>query len=64
MTVNQLIAKLQTLPGNMSVFVAERRTDFAFGLVNSVRMSAIQMSENPDGTGESAKETVIILDEE
>jgi len=34
MTVKQLIKELSNYPENMDVFVAERKTDFAYGLVN------------------------------
>ena len=68
MTVKQLREKLSQYPGNMDVFVAERKTGFAYGLVNSVRKEEILFTENPDfNLGEdevSARDTVVIIDEE
>jgi hypothetical protein len=67
MTVKELKEKLQQYPDDMDVFVSERKTDFAYGLVNSVRSEEITFAENPD-FGEDdevqAKETVVIIDEE
>jgi hypothetical protein len=69
MTVKQLKEKLSKYPDNMEVFVAERKTEFAYGLVNSVRKEEILFTENPDfedfGEDEvSARDTVVIIDEE
>jgi len=66
MTVKELKQALASYPENMDVFVAERKSDFAYGLVNSVRMEEITFVENPDfEKGDvQAKDTVVILDEE
>lgn len=69
MTVKQLKDKLSQYPDHMDVFIAERKTEFAYGLLNSVRCEEIIFTENPEfedfGEDEvSATDTVIILDEE
>lgn len=67
MTVKQLKEKLAQYPDNLEVFVAERKTEFAFGLVNSVRSEEITFAENPDFDEDEevqAKDTVVIIDEE
>jgi len=67
MTVKQLIKELSNYPENMDVFVAERKTEFAYGLVNSIRSKEITFSENPDfdiDEESQAKDTVVIIDEE
>lgn len=63
MTVKELKEKLSNFPDNMEVFVAERKTDFAFGLVNSCYQKEINFMEEPDGKPLS-KNTVVIIDEE
>lgn len=63
MNVKQLKAELAKYPDDMDVFVAERKTDFTYGLVNSIRSKRINCMEEPDGKT-LAKETVVILDEE
>lgn len=69
MTVKQLKEKLAQYPDDMDVFVAERKTEFTYGLVNSVRKDEIIFTENPDfadfGEDEvQARDTVVIIDEE
>lgn len=63
MTVKKLIEKLSQYPENMEVFMADRKTDFAYGLLNSVRKQEINFMEEPNGKVLS-KEDVVILDEE
>lgn len=49
----------------MEVFIAERKTDFTFGLLNSVTKKEVVFSEDPDYVTElHAKDDVLILDEE
>lgn len=51
----------------MDVFVAERKTEFAYGLVNSIRSEEITFAENTDFSEDEevlAKDTVVIIDEE
>lgn len=63
MTVKELKAKIETLPENMEVFVAERKTDFTYGLVNSAHVMEINFSEEPDSKP-LACDTVLVLDED
>ncbi len=63
MTVKELKHELSKYPDNMEVFVAERKTEFSYGLVNSVFSKEINMMEEPDSEP-LAKETVVIIDEE
>ena len=63
MTVKEMIKKLSKYPENMDVFVAERKTDFNYGLVNSCYKNEINFMEHPDGEILSSYE-VVILDEE
>lgn len=63
MNVKELKQKLDLYPDDMDVFLAERQTEFSYGLLNSVRKEIINCKETPDGKV-LAKETVIILDEE
>ena len=63
MTVKELKEKLSQYPDHMYVFMAERKTEFGYGLLNSVRCDEISFMEEPDGDP-LATDTVIILDEE
>lgn len=63
MTVKQLKEILAKLPDHMDVFVAERKTEFAYGLVNSAEVKKINFMEEPDGPVLS-KDKVLVLDEE
>lgn len=63
MTVKQLKEKLNEYPDEMDVFMAERKTEFAYGLLNSVKQKKIGFSEEEDGEIE-VMENVVILDEE
>jgi hypothetical protein len=64
MTKRQLIEKLNPYPDNMDVFMAERKTKFAFGLVNSVRQQKIKFADSPNFDIAIATISVVILDEE
>ena len=64
MTVKQLREELEQYPDNMEVFVAERKTDFKYGLVNSVTSEVIGLKEDPGDEDALATERVVILDEE
>lgn len=63
MTVKELKAQLNKYPDNMDVFMAERKTEFTYGLLNSVSCEEINFVE---GLGEKvlSVEQVIVLDEE
>jgi len=62
MTVKELKNQLENYPDHMDVFVAERKTEFAYGLVNSVTSKEINMAEEPGGEV-LARDTVVIIDE-
>lgn len=63
MTVKELRQELEGLPDLMDVFVAERKTEFTYGLVNSANVKEINFLEDPEGEP-LAKDKVLILDEE
>jgi hypothetical protein len=63
MKIKELKEKIKNLPDNMDVFVAERKTEFAYGLINSAIVKKINLVEDPDGEV-LAQENVFILDEE
>ena len=63
MSVKELKEKLSKYPDSMLVFVAERKTEFAYGLVNSVTTRCINFSEDPD-SDPMANDDVVVLDEE
>lgn len=62
MTVKELKEKLSQYPDHMEVFMAERITDFTYGLVNSVGVKEINFMEDPDGEVLS-RDKVVVLDE-
>jgi hypothetical protein len=63
MKVKELIKELQSLPENYEVFIAERKTEFSYGLANSVYIKSINMCEEPEGEV-LAREKVVVIDEE
>jgi hypothetical protein len=63
MTVKDLKNELSKYPDSMQVFIAERKTDFTYGLVNTVSSKEIAFKEDPDGEA-LATDTVVIIDEE
>jgi len=63
MTVKELKEKIANLPDNMYVFVAERKTEFTYGLVNSAFVKKINFMEEPDGEV-LTQDNVLVLDEE
>lgn len=63
MTVKQLREELPKYSDNLDVFIAERKTEFAYGLVNSVYEKEISFHEDFEGNP-IAYEVVVILDEE
>jgi hypothetical protein len=64
MTVKELKLELAKYPDHMGVFMAERKTEFAYGLVNSVKSKQINFKESPDDDEVLARDTVVVLDEE
>lgn len=63
MTVKELKEKIANLPDNMDVFVAERKTEFTYGLVNSAFVKEINFVEDPYGEV-VAQDYALVLDEE
>lgn len=63
MNVAELKEIIKDLPDGMDVFVGERLTEFAYGLVNTARVKEINMSEEPDGEV-LARMEVLILEED
>jgi hypothetical protein len=63
MTCKELIKELSQYPENMDVFMAERKTEFAYGLVNSIGKKEINFMEEPDSEVLST-DYVIVIDEE
>lgn len=63
MTVKQLKEAIADLPDTMDVFVAERKTEFAYGLVNDAYVKRIDFMEEPDGKVLSS-DNCLVLDEE
>ena len=65
MNVKELKEKLNSYPDEMTVYMAERKTEYAFGLVNSVSEHIISILDEPYYDDEDApKETVLVFDEE
>lgn len=65
MTVKQLREALEKYPDNMDVFMSERKTEFRYGLVNSVSSDKIKFTEDPfDDDDEAPEVECVILDEE
>lgn len=64
MTVKQLREELSKYPDYMYVFMAERKTEFDYGLINSVSTKRINFKEDPSDEESLATEDVVILDEE
>lgn len=66
MTVRQLKKAIEHYPDNMDVFIAERKTDFAYGLLNSVKVKEISLGGfgEEDEEDVAAVDRVVILDEE
>lgn len=68
MNVRQLKEHIEDYPDNMEVFLAPRKTEFYYGLLNSVRSKEIKFTEDPseeeDYNTLMGFDTVVILDEE
>ena len=63
MTKAQLIEALAPYPDNMEVFLADRKTEFDYGALNSVSKKKVNFMEEPGGKILASTECVI-LDEE
>ncbi len=68
MTIKELKQKIADLPDNMEVFVAERKTEFSYGLVNSAYVKEIFFTEDEfpteDEIKQAPREKVLIIEEE
>ena len=65
MNIKQLKEKIANLPDDMEVFVSERVTEFAYGLVNSATVKEINFSEDESPASKVlAMDVVLILSEE
>ena len=60
MNVKQLKEELNKYPDHMDVFMAERKTEFAYGLLNSVTSDIINFTEEPGGEVLSSDKAVIL----
>lgn len=64
MTLGQFRKLTENMPDNLDLFVAERRTEFSFGLVNSAYVKEIGFAEDPMGeTIAELNMEVLVLDE-
>lgn len=65
MTVKELKKALEQFPDDMQVFIAERKTEYAYGLANSVREQEVIFDPNDDFENgeEPARENVVVIDE-
>lgn len=63
MTIAQLKKRIEHLPDNMDVFVAERETGFTYGLVNSAEVKKIKFYEQPEDETPLSEDEVFILSE-
>ena len=63
MTVKELKQKLHEYPDNMEVFICGGKTEFEFGLLNSVRKKNIRFYDSDDSEVE-AFDDCVVLDEE
>lgn len=62
MNVKQLREELAKYPDDMDVYLAERTSDFTYGLANTVTSKEITFSDHHSNL--HAKDTVVIIDEE
>jgi len=64
MNLKEFRERTKNMPDNTDIYIGERLTEFKYGLVNSAAFKTISMTEEPDGSGESAKDDVLILEED
>lgn len=68
MTIKELKEKIKDLPESMEVFLADRKTEFGYGLANSAYTKEIFFTDDEaptdDEIAEAPRDTVFILDEE
>lgn len=63
MNVKQLKEVIKDLPDHLDVFLAERKTEFEFGLVNTAKVREINFMDELNGEVLS-RDKVLVLDEE
>ena len=63
MTVKQLKKELEKYPDNMEVVLAETKTEFAYGELNSVKKKKLGFREEPDSK-DLASAMCVVLDED
>ena len=63
MTIKKLKEIIKDLPDHMDVFIGERSTEFAYGLVNSVRVDQIDFYDSECSEIPLSHDTVFILEE-
>jgi len=63
MTVKDLKNKLSDMPDSMDVFIAEPKTEFSYGLANSIYRKEIAFMEDLNSEVMATAE-VVIIDEE
>lgn len=64
MTIKQLKQAISDLPDNMDVFIGERSTEFAYGLVNSAGVKKIDFYDSVSDETPLSSNDVFVLEEE
>lgn len=64
MTLGEFRKQTAHLSDSTDIYMGERLTEFTYGLVNSVTFKTISLTEEPDGSGESATDDVLVLEED
>lgn len=66
MTIKELKEKIENLPDSMEVFMGERVTEFAYGLVNTAAVKNVLFYDDgdPDNEDVQARDEVFVLTEE
>ena len=63
MLVKELVKELEKHPPEMEVFLDERKTEFNYGLVNSVSKTKVDFMEEPNGQVLSSYDSIVISEE-
>lgn len=63
MTVKELKEKLESFPDDMPIYIAERASEYNYGLLNSAYTHEIHIITEVEGWSEK-ETTVVVLDEE
>ena len=64
MNLKEFRERTKNMPDNTDIYIGERLTEFKYGFVNSATFKTINMTEEPNGSGESATEDVLVLEED